>query len=224
MGVRQDFYAVRGGWNPYPSRQVVLKVLALQRESSSQPKFQWLEKPDLERLCNLDVRGIKQMYEELARQGDKSTRVAFQPTFAQACWHFGAESHVGKIVTGKDPVVKGAAVDDRNFLYWIHDFRDKHLVVLRVVAPRSMDDESIQQVAALIAAAHEEARKWNFDAIVVWNPTEAFEKAARSVAGNAEGAVDIHDRDNDSVPCLRWRWNKGEPDVQWDANEKFAWC
>ncbi|KAI9887892.1 MAG: hypothetical protein M1823_000280 [Watsoniomyces obsoletus] len=221
--VGKEFYATRGGWNPYPSRQAVLKVLE-PSESKSRPKVQWLEKLDLERLCALDVRGIKEMYEELARQGDQSVRVAFQPTFAQACWHFGTESHVGKIVTGKDPVVKGAAVDDDAFLYWTHDFRDNHLVVLRVRAPGSTDDESIQRLAALIAAAHEEAKKWNFNAIVVWNPTEAFVKAAKLVAGDVEGAVDVNDRENDSVPCLRWRGNQGEPNIQWDANEKFAWC
>ena len=196
--------------------------------------------------------------------GRQTTRVAFVPTYAQACWHFGTEEHVGKIVRDKVPTVKGAGVfrssggqgeenkvrDPLCWLYWLHDFKENHLVILRVVInphhqhPNPNPDQPqngpslTKGLTSLLHAAITEACAWKFSQVICWNPSQDMIQAADDLVVTAAQqqqqqqqqsknplSSEVSSREMDSIPCLRWRYRVRQPgDIVWEANEKFAWC
>ena len=101
-------------------------------------------------------------------------------------------------------------------------------------SPRAGQCETL--AAALLLAARREAAFWQMDEVHIWNPSSVVQAAARRLARllpeslRGENAGIIH-REDDSITCLNWD-SSGYPtlagktwsDVDWVANEKFAWC
>lgn len=198
-------------------------------------EYQWLHRQDLEALCDLDEKMLKRSYRNQTPNDlpeGKTARVAFLPTFAQACWHFGTEELVGEVVRSEPPLIKGSVIPNaqipRCWLYWVHDFKDNHLVILRAVVNSGDGDSNKNDVkkdlAALLHTATVEARKWSFTHVIVWNPPEELIDATEMRKPIDVEKYDVHSRDS-SISCLRWRrGEKSKDEIVWDINEKFCWC
>lgn len=207
---------------PFASNQVTLSVLSgdTGREGT---ETKLLQRSDLESLCAVDQEALKKQFQTLA--ADTYARVTFLPTFAQACWHFGTEEYIGNILFGKSPMTKGALAGDSTWLYWVHDFSEKKLVILRVV---NLDhgngrETTVARLVSLLRVAENEAREWAFGKVVAWNPSEELVEAAKVL--EQEGReVEVAERETDSVPSLRWKGQGAKGVIEWDPNEKYAWC
>ncbi|KAI9791066.1 MAG: hypothetical protein M1816_004297 [Peltula sp. TS41687] len=235
----EDFYARRGGWYAYSSRQLALKVSSQPKRDdaapspSRLPECQPLRREDLQELCDLDVKMLKEEYrnqKRVDRPDGKWVRVAFVPSFAQACWHFDVRDFMAKVVRGKTPLVKGGVVpnaqEPRCWLYWMHDLNLNRLVVLRLVIKEDDGKDDVRKdLTALLHAAVVEAREWNLTDVVVWNPPTALVEAAELLEPDDIERSDVYSRDSNDLPCLRWRrGEKSRDQILWEANEKFEWC
>jgi hypothetical protein len=181
--------------------------------------LKYLDRSGVEALCAADVENLRTDYESQGLEEGTYARATFLPTFAQACWHFGTEEYVAQIVRGKSPKIKGAKVDDIA-LYWSHDFNARKLVILRFAFLKPASDKTMSDTVALLEAAEKEAREWGFDQIVAWNPSKGIIDAAHALA---KDRVEVYDRMDDSIPSLRWRGEE-ERSIEWNPNEKYAWC
>jgi hypothetical protein len=213
----QTFYDRRGGWKPHAAYHLVVQVPECLPEVPENTTL--LYKDDLRDVCKMDCNNIIEEYKKRELTGFAVATLL--PEFKVAEWHFGNEEYIGVIVTGSAPTVKGAKVGTW-FIYWIHDFSVNQLVVLRIgrVGSEHTSDDT-KKIAALFAAAAAEAQSWNFDTIIAWNPSAEVQAGAESL-----GWVNtkVEERQNDSIPCMRWQEQKADEVVEWHPNEKYAWC
>jgi len=90
-------------------------------------------------LCPRDVDAVVSDIENTALSPGSGihARLAFEPTYDLADWHFGSEEYVASVLLGPDrlPTVKGAATNDGPWGYWIHDYNNDTLIILRLVLP-----------------------------------------------------------------------------------------
>ncbi|KAJ3030692.1 hypothetical protein HK097_005599, partial [Rhizophlyctis rosea] len=63
----------------------------------------------------------------------------------------------------------------------MHDFKENTLAILRFCA------EGKDDVMALLKGAVEEAGRWGFGKVVMWDPSEAVERAVKGVEGVSVG-------------------------------------
>lgn len=206
----KKFYEERGGWKPYEAYQLVLPVPS--HLDTPPLSTELLNKEDLRSICDIDCAKIRDNF--LAREPKGSVRATQLPEFSVVEWHCGNEEFIGKTAKGNVPTVKGAKLGEA-FAYWIHAFSAKKLVVLRIGWLGPVGDGCLD---AVLMAAVDEAARWEFEAVVIWNPAEDVRAAAKSAVGESR----YEERDN-SIPCLRWR-NQQDGKIEWYLNEKHAWC
>lgn len=153
----------------------------------------------------------------------KHTRLAFISSIEQAEWHFGAEDiSAAKLYPDQaPPTVKGVAAGG-TFGYWVRDFNERKLIMLRLNVGEGEEAQSVQEVVSVLRAAQAEAHEWGLAKVVVWNPDERVKEACKVIMGKE---VEVKNRTEGSVPCLRWN-GKGEVEagVEWLALEKYCWC
>jgi hypothetical protein len=77
----------------------------------------------------------------------------------------------------------------------------------------------VEAVTALFAAAQKHAAEWDMRQVEFWNPNNVALAAAKRLDEN----VVVQAREKDSICSLRW-YGKGDGDVDWVCNQKYAWC
>jgi hypothetical protein len=133
----------------------------------------------------------------------------------------------------RTPSIKGAiSPSGHTWGYWVHDFNEDKLVFLRLVSPESVaasaeEKERVLDIAEVLRAAQAEAASWDLKKVVLWNPGPGTLAACKLVV--AEGKeVEVRQRTEGSIPCLRWKGGHGggeaEKGVEWVALEKYSWC
>ncbi|KFY16886.1 hypothetical protein V492_01034 [Pseudogymnoascus sp. VKM F-4246] len=162
----------------------------------------------------------------------KHTRLAFIANLEQAEWHFGAEDiSAAKLYPNQSPPTTKGAAAGADFGYWVRDFNERKLIMLRLnagAAPIDGEDtKGVQEVVSILRAAQAEAHEWGLGKVVVWNPDERVKEACKIIIGKD---VEVKNRTEGSVPCLRWNGKDGggkgevEAGVEWLALEKYCWC
>ncbi|KAJ3088385.1 hypothetical protein HK102_008866 [Quaeritorhiza haematococci] len=102
-----------------------------------------------------------------------------------------------------------------SFILWMHDFPENKLVILRFRAADSV------AVKALLGAAVREAKEWNLDKVILWDP-------------DMEGVLAPHkdhfvvEERKSSLPSLayfgdRQHQNEGAFELDWCLKEKYGW-
>lgn len=160
------------------------------------------------------------------------TRIAFIPDYRSMEWHWAREEFVAPVLRNHindKPEIKGAiTADGKRWMIWTRDFgKSSQLTIIRLVnISRNLDEtEHVEQLAALFRAAGQEAAKWDLQKVYMWNPDELTVRAARKAAG--EAGVTVVDREADSIASLMMHHEKegsGPEYVDWEVNEKYAWC
>ena len=194
-----------------------------------------LRSRDLPELCRRDKELLKQKITKFA-QTSPDTRVALIPSAQIMDWHHAREDFLAKEILGRTPEIRGAIVAPSNekavWVLWTRLFQknpdENSLQILRIV----VEDEdgtseepsstgSVQNVAACLAAAQEEAAAWGVNTIELWNPSATVQAGVRML----RPGVELIHREEYSVACLNWYGDKpGTNNVEWVANEKFGWC
>jgi hypothetical protein len=242
--IGKKFYA-QHGWKAFPSSHIALPALEVQNKKSSLPKARPLYSADLAELCALDEKLLRSSLQETMKQSSK-VMVGLIPDVETIKWHHAREEFVGFEFTKRMPEVKGAMVGEeigkRVWCYWTRMFynsdpksrHDNTLHILRLVVesegtidwevnPPSAEQMKILEpsIAALFAAAQEEADKWNMQDVWLWNPNSVTVKAAQSL----DTSTEVIHRDDESICSLRWYGDEKElNNVVWVENEKYGWC
>ncbi|KFY52293.1 hypothetical protein V496_08555 [Pseudogymnoascus sp. VKM F-4515 (FW-2607)] len=224
-----DFYT-RHGWAVVPSPEVTLPASPLPTSTSASPPTTTITADSLHSFAQSDLLTLSAEAMAPPTPG-KHTRLAFVPSVAQAEWHFGAEEiSAAKLYPDQaPPTAKGASVG-ATFGYWVRDFNERKLIMLRLREGGPWDDgeaQGVQEVVSVLRAAQAEAHEWGLGKVVVWNPDEKVKEACRIILGKE---VEVRNRTEGSVPCLRWNGKEGggkgevEARVEWLALEKYCWC
>jgi hypothetical protein len=178
----------------------------------------------MEDLCDQDCHVLEK---ELSKdKSNTGTRVAFLPTYSQACWHFAREEIMGKHLASRVPEVKGAISESgKAWMYWHYELIEKKLKVQRVVLlDRAERERNVHELTLLLSEAIRFANDWELGQVIVWNPCEELQEAAQAVTmEGVEVSVTLEERKSSSIPSLRMRGGSGT-DVTWHANEYYAWC
>ena len=204
-------------------------------------KLESIYDSDLPRLCEADEKKIR---EQLAGKSKKN-RAVVVPDVNTMRWHHAREEFLSKKLLHRDFSIKGAIVtgeDGRTaWCVWTHLYRDKidrdgfpmgDLCVLRLVYDEK-NPNSEPMVKILFQAAQREAAASKMLDVHVWNPSDLVVKVGRDIAaedskGGHPKEVLVH-REEESIPALLWLGHiaddsSADVEVEWLANEKFAWC
>ena len=143
-------------------------------------------------------------------------------------WHHAREEYLAKLLKGKTPTIKGAvSASGQNWCIWNRIFnksdpKEQKLNLLRVVDCSTDEQQLTTELVSLIKAAQIQARDWGMKEVIIWNPSDALVRAAHLITGTY---VSIVEREMDSIASIRWNGPEGKhARIQWDLNEKFAWC
>ncbi|KAK1749655.1 hypothetical protein QBC47DRAFT_131327 [Echria macrotheca] len=225
--IGRSFYT-RLGWPDFRSTQVTMQIQpGYTSEAAQEAKL--LSDEDVPELCVRDCERLQSRLERLASSddsGDSSKKyVAFLPDYTQVSWHFTRASYVARVMReGREIENRGArTADGESWLYWDHDLRENKLKILRVVVG---EKDGVAAVKALLRAAVKEAQDWGLPKVLVWAPGEETGLAALELwrEGGGKLGVVLDEREDGSIPSLRWKADEDVKNVVWEANEYYAWC
>jgi hypothetical protein len=229
--VQQEYYRPFG-WQTFPNLEISLPTARTSCFDTTP-----LTVDTLRTLCEADVSAIVSDIRSTPLPADTYARLAFLPTYPQAAWHFGAEEFIASKIfkfPPRMPSIKGAiSSSGHTWGYWVHDYNEDKLVLLRLVSSYSQSstpnrvEEAISEIAAVLRAAQAEAADWSLHKVVIWNPEPRTLEACSLVLGDGQ-EPQVRRRTEGSIPCLRWKGGKGDGEVEqglrWVALEKYCWC
>ena len=140
-----------------------------------------------------------------------------------------------KHIFSRTPTVHGAlytppdAPSSRIWALWTCSFYgmldqpEKNVVrVLRlVIEDESISDETLAKgIQAIASFVQKEAKEWKCSKVEVWNPEDRVRRVTEGI--QSLGAKFIV-RENSNIASLNW-FNGSDQEVDWIANERFAWC
>ncbi|GAB1316579.1 hypothetical protein MFIFM68171_06789 [Madurella fahalii] len=221
-------YYTRLGWKDFRSPQV---LFGLAQDLAAPPldSATFLSEKEILPLCGKDAAAVRERFRRLeGAAGDGKTHFAFLPTAEQLAWHFARDRYVCKTMLGREVLHRGAKTDDGSaWIYWDHDLREKKLKVLRIVTCQADSPEKQRgDVKKLLLAALTEAREWALPKVLVWSPSAEVSMAATELWRDLGPKLQVvfEEREDGSIPSLRWKQGKGLEDVIWEDNGYYAWC
>ncbi|AEO66432.1 9da2f94b-c5db-4c39-a2c8-fc685eaa9e0d [Thermothielavioides terrestris] len=229
--IGKKFYA-KHGWAPFQSSHVAYKPVAGAGSASGQGG-QVVARPigyhDLAELCAVDERLLRA---DLVRRPANQTHVAILPELDAMLWHLMREDYMTKAIFGRTPTIRGAvagepgkriwAVWTRGYYGGLNKMEGNTLHILRVVVedPEQPDEELVDGFRSIVQMAQAEAAEWKTQDVQVWNPTAKL----RGLIEKCGVEYEFVDRDKESIASLMWYGEEPTAEVDWVANEKFAWC
>ncbi|KAL2164877.1 hypothetical protein VTH06DRAFT_173 [Thermothelomyces fergusii] len=137
-----------------------------------------------------------------------------------------------KSIFGRTPTVRGAVAGEpgrRIWAVWARGYygglkreEGNVLHVLRVVIedPDQPDERLLDGFRSIVRMAQREAAEWHTQDVQMWNPTAKLRGLVDKCGIESEFVV----RETDSIASLRWYGDEPVSEVDWVANEKYAWC
>lgn len=219
-----QFY-VRSGWQIIPS--IISNITNFSDDfqlgdRAGLPSTRLLANEEIPALCERDVADLKATFEKTA-VGPDEVHVAVIPSAEMISWlHVWGDFFNTKLRGGEAPFVHGAICETADtWIYWHYGF--KHLAISRVRTPPDVDQGSTEVLASLLLDALEEARKWKFDKVVVWEPSVELISAMDLISIMAGVEVETQARPN-SITSLRWKNADETKKTILHLNEEYASC
>ncbi|KAF0432777.1 Acyl-CoA N-acyltransferase [Gigaspora margarita] len=200
-----EFYG-RFGWKVYPLKEVRIKVDEDFTTLSENPEMVVaIDQSNLESVIQQDCEIIKKEFSKLNKKS--LVVLPINPTYN---WFFERSKYLSKSNEYSNilgvKVLKGQ--DIGGFVIWYHDFQYNKLEFLR------FRSDSPQTTQLLIQKAKQEASKFKFKQVTLWNPDlKLFDLLKVEVE-----VVEMTTK----LPSLAWYIDDG--DVDWVLNEKYCWC
>ncbi|KAI1011063.1 hypothetical protein LB504_002448 [Fusarium proliferatum] len=216
------------GWEPFKSTYLEFPVTETEPITDSSLKPIALD----------DIPDLADRDEQLLRDRiSKSSQVsaAVVPDITTIKWHIHRENFMCKHIFSRTPTVHGAlytppdAPSSRIWALWTCSFYgmldqpEKNVVrVLRlVIEDESISDETLARgIQAIASFVQKEAKEWRCSKVEVWNPEDRVRRVTEGI--QSLGAKFIV-RENSNIASLNW-FNGSDQEVDWIANERFAWC
>ncbi|KAK0671620.1 hypothetical protein QBC41DRAFT_371612 [Cercophora samala] len=230
--IGKGFYA-RHGWAPFESSHISWAPAA--GSSPSRGKgVKTIGYHELAELCAVDERLLKERLAGMAKaDGGKKRHVALAPELDQLLWHLMREDFMTKHIFGKTPEVRGAVAGPKGKRVWavwtrgyyggLEKTEGNTLHVLRVVVEdeeNTSEEELVDGFKAIVGIARAEAKEWRSHDVQMWNPTGLV----RGLVDKIGVEYEFVERDKDSIASLMWYGEEEGEEVDWVANEKYAWC
>ena len=228
--IGKKFYTLRG-WVPADSNH-----LEFSPEEHTVPADKALRA-----LASEDLAGLAARDEALLRQqilgSPSKTRAVILPTLDQLQWHLYREDFMCDRLFSRRPAIRGAlytppgappgsrvwAVWKRGFYSGTDTPQKNTLHVLRFVVEddRLPDADLESAVGAIVGLARSEAAAWVCGRVDLWNPDD---RVKTIVMRRPDLGAKFVIRETDSIASIKMLAGDSVEDVEWCANEKYAWC
>ena len=227
--IGKTFYA-RHGWAPFESCHVAFRPVVGGVGEGAGGLARPIGYHELAELCAVDERLLRADLVRRAKGG--RTCVALLPELDALLWHLMREDYMTKCIFGKTPSVRGAVAGEpgkRVWAVWIRGYygglkkeEGNTLHILRVVVedPEQPADELVDGFRSILQMAQAEAAEWRTQDVQVWNPTPKI----RGLIDKCGIGYEFIDRDKESIASLMWYGEEPTAELDWVANEKYAWC
>ncbi|KAK4159836.1 lysine acetyltransferase [Cladorrhinum sp. PSN259] len=234
--IGKGFYA-KHGWGVFESSHVEFRPAAsdkVEEDKVDEEKVKRIGYHELAELCCVDEKLLRGRLLRLAKEDKKKkVHVAVVPELDQMLWHLMREDFMTKHIFGKMPQVKGAVAGEKGKRVWavwtrgyyggLEKMEGNTLHILRVVIEDeegTKEEELVEGLRAIIKIAQSEAAEWRSETLQMWNPSERLKGAIDKTGISYQY---VH-RDKDSIASLMWYGSEATDEVDWVANEKYAWC
>jgi hypothetical protein len=231
--IGKEFYA-KHGWKAFESDHLEFPVSSTASQTTSSANIKHIGPDDLAPLAEADEALLRRKLADAPASSSKNL-VAILPELDQFLWHTTRESLQCEQLFSRKPTTHGVvytspttsarvwAIWKRNHSATISEPEKNTLFILRfVVEDEAMGDEELSTaIETIMAAASKEAAEWACGKIEMWNPSARVRTLSEKIQTlNAKYIV----RESDSITALRWHGVGSADDVEWLANEKYAWC
>jgi GNAT superfamily N-acetyltransferase len=228
--IGKTFYA-RHGWAPFESSHVAFRPGRVVNGTGAGGSG--LARPigyhELAELCCVDEKLLRA---DLAQRPAGKTHAALLPELDALLWHLMREDFMTKCIFGRTPSVRGAVAGEPGKRVWavwmrgyyggLNKMEGNTLHVLRVVVEdeKQPDEELVVGLRSIVQIAQAEAAEWKTQDVQMWNPTPKLSGLIKKCGVEHEFVV----RDKDSIASLMWYGEEPTAEIDWVANEKYAWC
>jgi hypothetical protein len=107
------------------------------------------------------------------------------------------------------------------WIYWFHDFRKMRMMVQRVCGEGI--ETQTTAVAALLYDTVEEATRWGFTTVQVWDPTEGLLRAMELLERSFGVEIVTEERVGSSITSVRWKDQRAPSVSTLQLNEFYGW-
>jgi hypothetical protein len=238
-------YYARLGWKVFPSSHVSLPVIEpaptngsnqVNGTNGNHTTAIPLTEKDFPKLLEQDLTLLTSKVKKTALSTQRPA-LAIVPDLETMEWHHLRQQFMtSKLFPGRPaPTINGAIsagpVGSRIWIIFSRVFYgpltddkagNKFYVLRLVVEDERITEENAQKLDAVLRIAQKEAGEWSLKSVAIWNVSEVV----KSLLAKTNLEYEYVDREEDSIPSLMWYGEgNGEPeDLEWVANEKFAWC
>ncbi|KAF4965283.1 hypothetical protein FSARC_6901 [Fusarium sarcochroum] len=218
------------GWKPFESTYLEFPV------SDTEPVADASLKPvTVDDLPDLTDRDEKLIRDKLSSSSSQIS-AAVLPDLTTIRWHLHRENFMCKHIFSRTPTVHGAvytpsgAPNSRIWAIWTRSFyggiakpeKNTVHVIRLVVEDESISDETLAKgIQAIASSVQKEAKDWLCAKVEVWNPEDRVKRVTEGI--QSLGAKFIV-RENENLASMHWFGKDSDQDIEWVANEKFAWC
>jgi hypothetical protein len=238
-------YYANLGWKVFPSSHLSLPAIAPSAPNghneangtdNSNSTATPLTQEDFPDLLKQDLKLLTTQVKETALS-TKKPALAIIPDLQTIEWHHLRQTFmISKLFPNRaTPTINGAIshgppgsriwiIFSRVFYGPLADEKagNKFYVLRLVVEDERVSDENAEKLAAVLKVAQKEAGEWELKSVAVWNVSAVV----KELLGRTGMQWEVVEREEDSIASLMW-YGEGEggpEEVEWVANEKFAWC
>ena len=229
--IGRRFYAELG-WKPLAGNSH-LEFPALKGREEATPLFE----EEVKELCAEDEGMARKA---MATMSGNKVRMMVVPDFKHMMWHHVREDFRCRKLMGKCPKVRGAMAGKPGSRVWViwtrkydgtpdDDEAGNTLYILRLMIEKlgpegnvaAGDREEVKEnLRIVIQSAQHEAVEWKLRSVKLWGPSLLVRELVQ------EMGIDFLDveREHDGIASLMLNEEVGRDDVEWLANERYAWC
>lgn len=187
-------------------------------------------------LLKEDLKRLTSQVEKTALSAQKPA-LAIVPDLQTMEWHHLRQKFmISKLFPGRPtPTINGAIsagpvgsrvwiIFSRVFYGPVSDAKaGNKFYILRLVVEDEQDtEENAGKLESVLRVAQKEAGEWSLKSVVMWNASDVV----KGLLAKTNLKYEYVHREEDSIASLMWygEGNGGPENLEWVANEKFAWC
>ncbi|KAJ1657387.1 hypothetical protein IWQ61_003207 [Dispira simplex] len=236
--VGPKFYT-RCGWDTYRAFHYEIKVPSSSTLTEEiRDRIEWLTSNNVDELIQQDCRQLGDKMQALTLETNAATApspggryLLILPNHATMEWHWLRAQVVGSALGYTCPerfgckiVIPDGSSSIPSFMFWVHDFVTKELLVLRT----HLNHEHAQKL--LLTAAVDEARQCGLGKVIIWkvdHSSSFVSEEPRIIPEELPVEWKMKEVERiDSLPAVAWfasEEHQTEGSLTWLCNDRYAW-